>query len=176
MMHTAEYVHLSVGLLEGVVFISRFYSAQYLKTAVSIHVRSHFVIIWLLLSSSVQFHLGGFPSVVIWSWRFGLDQVFLPDFLFYITHMLYVCVCVCVVVWLSPQSLGCSFDRRPWKVKELHKHSQAPFCMKTIFWSCILLFSSARFLSANLLSRQQQIEAAYNYFNHRLWVVYTLSR
>ena len=55
--------------------------------------QSQFVIIWLLLSSSVQFHLGGFPSVVIWSWRFGLDQVFLPDFLFYITHMLYVCVC-----------------------------------------------------------------------------------
>jgi len=123
-----------------------------------------------------SFILGVFP--LFWSGP-GLDSLVWIRF-FYLTfystsHI--CCMCVCVVVWLSPQSLGCGLDRRPWKVKGLNIHFQCRHFLWRQIWSCILfIFFCQVSFSANLLSRQQQIEAAYNIWTTNCEKVYTLSR
>lgn len=93
------------------------FSSIFRRQLSAFHVRSLFVIIWLLIVKGCPVSSRGFSlccDLVLTVW-FGSG---FSTWLF-ILHHTYV-VCVCVVVWLSPQSLGCGFDRRPWKVKELH--------------------------------------------------------
>jgi len=142
-MHTAEYVHLSLGLLEGVVLIS-WYNFQLNNRRqlsafwiVSILKFTNFLtlyntgIIWM--PSIVIYSVLQFPSMgsVLTVW-FGSGGYYLPDF--FVTYMLYVCC----VVWLGPQSLGS--DRRPWEVRGLHSLN----CMKTqfeaAFWYFLIFF------------------------------------
>ena len=114
-------------------------------------------------------------SLCLWS---GLDSLVWIRFL-YLTfnstsHI--CCMCVCVVVWLGPQSLGCGLDRRPWKVKGLNIHFQCRHFLWRQIWSCILfIFFCQVSFCANLLSRQQQIEAAYNIWTTNCEKVYALS-
>ena len=155
-MHTAEYVHLSLGLLEGVVFIS-WYNFQ-------LNIRRQLSAFWIV--SILKFsnfltlyntRITWMPSIVIyiqfcsfhlWDlfWLFWFGSGLLPALDFLITHK-YV-VCVCGLVWLGPQSQ--SHQTVATLKCEGFKHSLSDAILfedntlKLHF--DIFLFSSARFL------------------------------
>lgn len=142
-MHTAEYVHLSLGLLEGVVLIS-WYNFQLNNRR---QLSAFWIVSILKFTNFLTLYNNGItwmPSIVIYTqfcsfhlwdlfWLFGLDQG-VTTCLISLSH---IC-CMCVVVWLGPQSLGS--DRRPWEVRGLHSLN----CMKTqfeaAFWYFLIFF------------------------------------
>jgi len=107
-MHTAEYVHLSLGLLEGVVFIS-WYNFQ-------LNIRRQLSAFWIVsilkFTNFLTLYITGItwmPSIVMYTqfcsfhlwdlfWLFWFGSGLLPALGFFITHMLYVCVVWCGLV------------------------------------------------------------------------------
>jgi len=99
---------------------------------------SQFVIIWPLLSSFVQFHLGGFPCVcdlVLTVW-FGSG---FSTWLLIQHHTYVVCVCVwwCGLVHKA-WAVALTDDLEKWKSYTIH--SQAPFCWRQYFEAACCYF------------------------------------
>ena len=129
------------------------FSSIFRRQLSAFHVRSLFVIIWLLI-------VKGCPvSSLLWSGLDGLVWIRFFYLTFYSTSHI-CCMCVCVVVWLSPQSLGCGFDRRPWKVKELTITPRHHFVWRQYFEAAFCCFLLPGFLLLICWADSSKIEAA----------------